>query len=67
MEELLKEKADLEAKIIAKHKEVEAATVAGYWLKKRLKVIEGQIAATEKEAKTEAEALKEIAEGLEKQ
>jgi hypothetical protein len=33
MEELLKEKADLEAKIIAKHKEAEAATTAGYWLK----------------------------------
>lgn len=64
MEELLKEKADLEAKIVAKHKEVEAATTAGYWLKKRLKLIESQILATEQETKTDAEALKEIAEGM---
>jgi len=47
MEELLKEKQDLEAKIAAKQKEAEAATTHAYWLRKRMKLIEAQIKAME--------------------
>jgi hypothetical protein len=61
MEELLKEKEALEARIAEKHREAEAATDASYWLKKRVKLIERQLAAM---SKSDAEALKEIAEGM---
>lgn len=59
-EELEKEKAELEAKIIAKQKEAEAATTAAYWLKKRLKVVEAEISAM----KSDGNTLKDIAEGM---
>jgi hypothetical protein len=52
MEELLKEKADLEAKIAAKIKDAEQAQNDIYWLKKRVKLVDSQIAEkTEKPAK----------------
>jgi hypothetical protein len=63
MEELLKEKEAIEARIFEKQKEAEAATDAVYWLKKRVKLIERQLAAM---SQSDAEVLKDIAEGLEK-
>lgn len=65
MDELLKEKAEIEAKILAKQKEAEAATTAAYWLKKRVKLIESQIRAMEDES-TPGEAIQDISEGMEK-
>jgi len=63
MEELLKEKQELEAKILAKQKEAEAATTAAYWIKKRLKVVEAEIAAMPTD-ESDGKAIQEISKGL---
>ena len=63
MEELLKEKKEIEDKILAKQKEAEAATNDAYWLRKRVKLIEAQIKAM---GATDAEAIQDISKGLEK-
>jgi hypothetical protein len=66
MDELLKEKAEIEAKILAKQKEAEAATTQAHWLKKRLKLVDAQIEATAEVPRetSDGDALKEISEGL---
>lgn len=63
MDELLKEKAEIEAKILAKQKEAKAATRDAYWLKKRVKLIESKIAAMPAE-QTPGEAIQDISKGL---
>jgi len=60
MDELQKEKTDLEKKIAEKQKEIDAATTDIYWLRKRLKVTESHISARQ----SDGETLKEISEGM---
>lgn len=68
MEELLKEKTEWERKIALRESEREQATNDIYYFKKHLKITEARIALEKEQSdsapKTDAEALKEIAEGM---
>jgi hypothetical protein len=62
-EELEKEKTELARQITVNEELIKTSQTQIYWLKKRLKLTEGQIKALPEE-KSAGETLKEIAEGL---